>query len=609
MATKNIQDYNLSNTGYVAFDAVSLKDIIIERLNRNGVFTDQNYEGSNWSAFIDVVSVSYHYLIYYLNKNASETLFSKAQLYENINSIVKSLDYNPLGPQTSVLPFEVSANVNIIPGVYTIPRYSYFTFNGINYSFTSDITFAKTELGVQALTDFSNRNVLYEGKIQEYPIYTALGDPYETITLTTYDTINNVNPIIDNFNIFVYVKSVETNTWEEWTRTTSLYTEAGSSKRFAVRFNEDQRYEIKFGNNITGRKLTANDSVAIYYLRSDGTQGEVKAGSLDNNPLFYYTTPQFDVILQDVKLPLTNYLNINLTSDLTFTNTTASTPYGPPETVEEIRVNAPQVIRSQYRLVTKDDYKSFVNRNFKGFLHDVYVANNADYLNGQYAYLKNIGLNNSLEDSRVLQNQVLYGTSVNFNNIYIYTVPKQTPLNSTQARTNYLTSSQKQIILDEVNEVCTMTTNPMVFDPVYIAFNIGISPTQVYTVNEIVNDSYLQVIIDNNANRTKSSIAQEISNIIIDFFSISANVLGGTISLDKLSNLILSVSGVKYTNTNNGNISKSGLSFIYYNPIYPEGDKNISQQNIVLQPFMFPYYYDTTNLITKINVFYEKELA
>jgi hypothetical protein len=244
MANKNIQDYNLSETGYVAFDAVSLKDIIIERLTRNGVFTDQNYEGSNWSAFIDVVSVSYHYLIYYLNKNASESLFSKAQLYENMNSIVKSLDYNPLGPQTSILPFDVSANANVPQGVYTIPRYSYFTFNGINYTFTSDITFAKTVNGEQILTDFSNRNVLYEGKIQEYPLYTALGDNFETITITVYDTINNVNPIIDNFNIFVYVKPNDTGVWEEWKRTTTLYTESGSAKRYSVRFNEDQRYEV-----------------------------------------------------------------------------------------------------------------------------------------------------------------------------------------------------------------------------------------------------------------------------------------------------------------------------------------------------------------------------
>ena len=609
MANKNIQDYNLSDAGYVAFDAVSLKDIIIERLSRNGVFTDQNYEGSNWSAFIDVVSVSYHYLIYYLNKNASESLFSKAQLYENINSIVKSLDYNPLGPQTSILPFEVSANANVPQGVYTIPRYSYFTFNGVNYSFTSDITFAKTATGDQILTDFSNRNVLYEGKIQEYPLYSALGDNFETITITVYDTINNVNPIIDNFNIFVYVKPADTGVWEEWKRTTTLYTESGSAKRYSVRYNEDQRYEVKFGNNITGKKLNAGDQVAIYYLRSDGTAGEINAGVLNDNPLFYYTTPQFDVILNNVKPQNVTYLTISLADELAFTNTVASTPYGPPETVEQIRVNAPQVIRSQYRLVTKDDFKSFVNRNFKGFIQDVYVANNNDYINGQYAYLKNIGLNNSFEDSRVLQNQVLYGTSVNFNNIFIYCVPKQTPLNSTQARTNYLTSSQKQIILDEVNEVCTLTVNPIVYDPVYIAFNLGISPTPLFTVKDVIDNSYLQVVIDNNVNRTKSSIAQDIATVITNFFSLSNNLLGMTIKVDDLSNAILSVTGVKYISTVNGTASKIGVSLVYYNPIYIESDKNITQQNLTLANFMFPYYYDTQNLINKIVVYYEKELV
>ena len=66
-----------------------------------------------------------------------------------------------------------------------------------------------------------------------------------------------------HFNIFVYVKSVGSNTWEDWKRTTTLYTEAGSAKRYSVRFNEDQRYEVKFGNNITGKKLTTGDQVAI----------------------------------------------------------------------------------------------------------------------------------------------------------------------------------------------------------------------------------------------------------------------------------------------------------------------------------------------------------
>ena len=67
MATEK-SEFSLKQDGYVAFDAVSLKDLIIERLNENEVFTDQNYEGSNLSSLIDIISYSYHTLIYYLNK-------------------------------------------------------------------------------------------------------------------------------------------------------------------------------------------------------------------------------------------------------------------------------------------------------------------------------------------------------------------------------------------------------------------------------------------------------------------------------------------------------------------------------------------------------------
>jgi hypothetical protein len=149
--------------------------------------------------------------------------------------------------------------------------------------------------------------------------------------------------------------------------------------------------------------------------------GEISAGVLDNNPLFYFTTPLFDTILNDVKSPATTYLSINSVSNLTFTNTVASTPFGNAETVEEIRVNAPQIIRSQYRLVTKDDYKSFITRNFKGFVHDVNIVNNSDYINGQYAYLKNIGLNNSLEDyENIKDSKRLLSGLINYNKLVYF---------------------------------------------------------------------------------------------------------------------------------------------------------------------------------------------
>ncbi|NDB83951.1 MAG: hypothetical protein EB127_14690, partial [Alphaproteobacteria bacterium] len=61
---------------YIAFDALSLRQLIIDRLNEQNVFTEQNYIGSNLAAIIDIVSYAYNTLIFYLNKTSSESLFS-----------------------------------------------------------------------------------------------------------------------------------------------------------------------------------------------------------------------------------------------------------------------------------------------------------------------------------------------------------------------------------------------------------------------------------------------------------------------------------------------------------------------------------------------------
>jgi hypothetical protein len=182
MATEE-SEFKLRQDGYVAFDAISLKDLIIERLNENKVFTDQNYEGSNLSSLIDIISYSYHTLIYYLNKNSAESTFSQAEIYENINQIVKSIDYNPTGPQTANLNFQAEASNNLDIGTYTIPRYSYFTFSGTSYSFSEDISFTKSLAPAELLTDLQNNNLLYNGLFIEYPLLAAIGENYETIAL------------------------------------------------------------------------------------------------------------------------------------------------------------------------------------------------------------------------------------------------------------------------------------------------------------------------------------------------------------------------------------------------------------------------------------------
>ena len=133
MATQNtFHNFNLNVDGYAAFDALSLKNLIIKRLNSNDVFTDQNFEGSNISSIIDIIAYAYHVLLFYLNRTSSESTFTNAELYENINKIVKLINYSPVGNQTAILPFQATATQQLIPETYTIQRYSYF-FNLISY--------------------------------------------------------------------------------------------------------------------------------------------------------------------------------------------------------------------------------------------------------------------------------------------------------------------------------------------------------------------------------------------------------------------------------------------------------------------------------------------
>ena len=361
MAKNNLQidNFNIPKGSYVAFDALSLRQLIINRLNEQGVFTDQNFVGSNLAAIIDIIAYSYNTLIYYLNKTSTESMFSEAQLYENINRIVKLIDYSPVGNQTSTLSFNCSAQ-NLVKNLYTIPLYSYVVCNNIYYSFNSNITFAKTiDNTVESLDTVSNSTLLYQGKYTEYPLYTAAGNDNEVVT------VNPGNDIVDHFNIDVYVKPLLTGTWQVYEQTANLFLESGTAKKYQIRLNDKYYYEITFGNDINGVKLQPGDQVAVYYLASSGTNGEVGPAALDDNSqLVAYNTLQYNQIISNVYSNQFNYLTNSTMGNISFANTGNSTPFNAAETADSIRNNAPSNYRSQNRLVTTQDYVTFVKTNF-----------------------------------------------------------------------------------------------------------------------------------------------------------------------------------------------------------------------------------------------------
>jgi len=287
-------DYNLPRDQYLSFDGLSIREKIRARLTETGLFTDGSFEGSNISALNVVISMAFSLLIFNLNKTAQESQLSESTIFENVNRIFKMIDYSPKGSQSANLSFNLTAQ-NIPAGTYLLPKYSYIQAGGIKYSLTEDFGFQKTTANDLEVIDLSSDNsLLYQGYYNEFPTYIAEGIDNELIYLTTNDT-----QIIDNSHIDVYVKS-STGKWEKWNKTQSLYLSKGNDKVYEIGFNEKKRYEIKFGNNINGKKLNSDDSVAIYYLVSDGTKGEVGANVLDDKKMVLYSSVRFNQILSDL---------------------------------------------------------------------------------------------------------------------------------------------------------------------------------------------------------------------------------------------------------------------------------------------------------------------
>lgn len=588
-------DLNIQPNEYIAFDAVSLREFIRTRLSESGLFTDQYLEGSNLTAITNIVAYSFHTLMFYLNKTSSESMFSEAQIYENINRIVKLINYSPVGPQTATLTFTCSATSSLTSGTYTIPRYSFIRVNNTTYCFNSDISFNKSLSGEQFLDNIGSQTLLYQGKWTEYPLYTAQGAVNETVFVAPGSGVN-----VDHFNIDVYVRDIVTNKWEQWERTDSLYLENSTAKKYEVRYNESRNYEIKFGDGINGKRLALNDIVAVYYLQSLGSDGEIGANEILNLPAVVYNTAQFNIIKNDVFSPDLTYLDDTNINTLSFDNANPSTLYTIPESVDNIRKNAPGSFRSQYRLVTSSDFENFVRTSFNNIIQDVKVYNNTDYVNNHLRYFYDIGLTDPNQDSRVLYNQIAFANSCNFNNVYVYALPRVT----SNSKIAYLTPAQKSLILSSSTSKKTLTSDLIIMDPVYKTLTVGYKNTTETDVDTIVQQSRLVITLQRTAKLSTYLIQNKIKGIFESFFAPTRLTLGYTVNLVELTGLIKDVPGVENIFTqrlDTGDIVE-GVSLVVWNPSYPKNDLTTTTKSFTLKDFQAIYFYDLNTIVDRIIV-------
>ena len=594
----NFTEFNLPTNAYTGFDAQSLRDLIIDRINNDSTinFTDQNFEGSNISALIDIIAYSYHTLLFYLNQTSSESNFNDAELYENINRIVKLIDYKPVGKQTSVLPVEINGTAALSPGYYTIPKFAFTSSQGKTFTFTRDVTFEKITSNVETISAIGNQ-LMYEGTLQEYPVITPIGEKFEVVNL-----LPGGNTIIDHFNIYVYVKEVnDGNKWYEWTRVPSIYLSKPNERNFEIRYNENKNYELKFGNGVNSKQLNQGDQIAIYYLKSSGTDGKVTKNTFNSNSLNIYNTSQYTDILTDTQDTSLNFLTIETVLNTTVSNTEDSTDYGEEENSDEIKQNAPRFFSSEYKLTTKDDYKSFIERNYKNLVYDVTVQNNSDYTNDYLAYLdKELGLTDYTLETNALFNQYFFADSSDANNIYLTIVPNLRKNKSVVTRSNYLSNALKEKIRTEIAEYKLLNSEIAFIDPVYL--NLDLSLVFSGETNKLRYKDSTQLVITKEARTliNEEDLKSKVYGTITTY--INSLKLGDTVDVRYLNNELEKIQGIENIETLRTDINRSvpGLSFCVYNPIYNGKDKKVFDTRCKLKPYQIPYIESPTAFKDKI---------
>ena len=317
----------------VGLDFESIKGNLITYLKRSdSPFKDVNFEGSNISQLLDVLSYNTYLNSFYLNMVGSEMFLDTAQLRDTIVSHAKELNYVPrsftsAGAQVS---FEVypSPPVNSL----LIPKGTSFTtkIGSNNYTFsTEDNAIYNSSSNGTVVIDGLN---IYEG------VYVTETFVFDTSNTTQRFVLSN--PTIDTRSITLRVLEDNGATTLSYTKASSFLGLSANSLVYFLQAAENSQYEVLFGDNTIGKKPKSGSVVVAEY--------RVGSGELPNGAAVF-----------DIDGPIQGQSNIS-----TITTTSVATGGSVAESNESIKFNAPRSYQNQERAVTTSDYENILTQNF-----------------------------------------------------------------------------------------------------------------------------------------------------------------------------------------------------------------------------------------------------
>ena len=323
-----------SSINLVNLDFDTLKNSLKSYLKTQAQFSDYDFDGSNMSVLLDILTYNTHLNAFYLNMIASEMFLDSAQLRNSVISKAKELNYTPRSARSSRAEINVSFPQSGLQ-VFQIPAATRFTGATGNGSFTFVTNQAITIY--PSNSQFTSNVNVYEG------FYTSEAFVVDNSIEAQRFVLTNDNIDADSLEIIVSENGGQTNT--AFVKAESLYGLNSNSAVYFLQATEDTRYEVVFGDGILGRKPLNDATVIAAYRVTRGSDADgASEFTLDDN------------------LGPANGLGGFVNSTITVVS--ASFGGANAESIESIRFNAPRHFQTQNRAVTASDFKDLVLNNY-----------------------------------------------------------------------------------------------------------------------------------------------------------------------------------------------------------------------------------------------------
>jgi hypothetical protein len=338
MPTASNSEFIVAN---LEFDTI--KSNLKTYLSSQSLFADHDFEGSNMNVLLDVLAYNTYYNGMYLNHVASEMFIDSSQIRDSIYSHAKTLNYLPTSYRSSTAYVDIIITPGDSPHSIDIPRLTKFTStvgdNTYTFSTNSDIT-------VYSNNSYTASNVaIHEGEL--------VTEFYNTNSTSNTFYIHNFD--VDTTSLSVKVRASNTDTTNsEWTRANTLYDVTSTSNVYFLQPAANGSYEMVFGNDTFGRKLTDGNIVEASYRVASGNEADGANSFSVSGTISGYSSVSANV-------------QVRSAGGEVF------------QSLEDIKFAAPRALTTQERAVTANDYKTMVQNEF-GDITDmiVYGGDEAD---------------------------------------------------------------------------------------------------------------------------------------------------------------------------------------------------------------------------------------